>query len=446
MKPLLFTNKDLQKLITPMIVEQLLAVLVGMADTIMVAAVGESAVASVSLVDNINVLLIGLFMALATGGAVVTGQFLGHGDVKKASSAAQQLVFFMALFSVLIMALVYVGKWFILHIVFGQIEPDVMAYADTYLMIVMASIPFIAIYNAGAAIFRVQGNSAVSMKVSILMNGLNAAGNAILVLGLHSGVEGVAIPTLISRIVAAVMIISLLFSQTLTLHLSRKMKIQFDWGMIRRILRIGIPSGVENSMFQLGKLVLLSLISTFGTVAITANAVSNTVAAFAILPGQAIGMGMVTVVSQCVGADDHEQVRFYTKKLMKYAIGAMAVTNLLVMAAIPLITAAYQLSPETARITRQILIFHSICAIFIWTFSFTLPNALRAANDVTFAMVVSLLSMWFCRIVMGVILGAWMGLGVLGIWIAMILDWCVRSLFFLTRYHSGKWKKKKKLI
>lgn len=190
MKPLLFTNKDLQKLITPMIVEQLLAVLVGMADTIMVAAVGESAVASVSLVDNINVLLIGLFMALATGGAVVTGQFLGHGDVKKASSAAQQLVFFMALFSVLIMALVYVGKWFILHIVFGQIEPDVMAYADTYLMIVMASIPFIAIYNAGAAIFRVQGNSAVSMKVSILMNGLNAAGNAILVLGLHSGGGG----------------------------------------------------------------------------------------------------------------------------------------------------------------------------------------------------------------------------------------------------------------
>lgn len=445
-KPLLFSNKDLRNLIAPMVIEQLLAVLVGMADTIMVAVVGESAVASVSLVDNINVLLIGLFMALATGGAVVAGQFLGHKDTKKANTAAQQLIFFMILFSVLIMIIVYLGKWFILHIVFGQIEPDVMAYADTYLMIVTASIPFIAVYNAGAAIFRVQGNSAISMKVSILMNEINVAGNAILVLGLHCGVEGVAIPTLVSRIVAAVMMICLLFNQKLTIHLSKNMQIWFDWGMIGRILRIGIPNGVENSMFQLGKLVLLSLISTFGTVAITANAVSNTVAAFAILPGQAIGMGMVTVVSQCVGADDYEQVRYYTKKLMKYAIGAMAVTNLLVMAAIPLVTTAYQLSPETAQITRNILIFHSICAIVIWTFSFTLPNALRAANDVKYAMIVSLLSMWFCRIVMGVVFGAYIGLGVMGIWIAMILDWCVRSIFFLTRYHKGKWERQKKLI
>ena len=442
-KTLLFTNKDLRKLITPMIVEQLLAVLVGLADTIMVAVVGESAVASVSLVDNINILLIGLFMALATGGAVVAGQFLGHGDERKAVRASEQLMLFMTVFSILIMLIVYLGKWFILHIVFGQIEPDVMAYANTYLMIVTASIPFIAIYNAGAAVFRVQGNSAVSMKVSILMNGINVAGNAIFVLGLHSGVEGVAIPTLVSRIVAAVVMTVLLFNQDLTLHLSKTMQIRFDWNMIRRILQIGIPNGVENSMFQLGKLVLLSLISTFGTVAITANAVSNTVAAFAILPGQAIGMGLVTVVSQCVGAGDYEQVQFYTKKLMKYAIGAMAVTNLLVIAAIPLITRAYQLSPETTVITRQILILHSICAIVIWTFSFTLPNALRAAGDAKFTMVVS---MRFCRIVMGIVFGSYLGLGVIGVWIAMILDWCVRSIFFLIRYHKGKWKKREKLI
>ena len=446
MKPLLFSNKDLWKLIAPMVVEQLLAVFVGLADTIMVAVVGESAVASVSLVDNINILLIGLFMALATGGAVVAGQFLGHGDKNKATVAAEQLVLFMVLFSVAIMSLVYLGKWFILHVVFGQIEPEVMAYANTYLMIVTASIPFIGIYNAGAAIFRVQGNSAISMGVSILMNGINVAGNAILVLGLHRGVEGVAIPTLVSRVVAAVVMLCLLFNQKLTLHLSKNMKIKINWGMIRRILRIGIPNGVENSMFQLGKLVLLSLISTFGTVAITANAVSNTVAAFAILPGQAIGMGLVTVVSQCVGAGDYEQVRFYTRKLMKYAICAMAVTNLLVMASIPFISMAYQLSPETAEMTRNILVLHSICAIIIWTFSFTLPNTLRAANDVKFAMIVSLLSMWLCRIVMGVVFGAYLGLGVLGIWIAMILDWCVRSVFFLVRYFRGKWQEQKKLI
>jgi len=446
MKPLFFSNRDLWKLIAPMVVEQLLAVFVGLADTIMVAAVGESAVASVSLVDNINVLLIGLFMALATGGAVVAGQFLGHGDRGKATMAAEQLVLFMVLFSVLIMCAVYGGKWFILHVVFGQIEPEVMAYADTYLMIVTASIPFIAVYNAGAAIFRVQGNSAVSMGVSILMNGINVAGNAFLVLGLHWGVEGVALPTLVSRVVAAFVMIILLFNQKLMIHMSRNMRVRFDWGMIGRILRIGVPNGVENSMFQLGKLVLLSLISTFGTVAITANAVCNTVAAFAILPGQAIGMGLVTVVSQCVGAGDYGQVRIYTKKLMKCAICAMAVTNLLVIAVIPIVTLAYQLSPETAEMTRKILMIHSICAIVIWTFSFTLPNTLRAANDVKFAMIVSLLSMWFCRIVMGVILGSWLGFGVLGVWMAMILDWCVRSVVFMIRYCRGKWEKQKKLI
>lgn len=429
-----------------MVVEQLLAVLVGLADTIMVAVIGEAAVASVSLVDNINILLIGLFMALATGGAVVAGQLLGHGNQKRAAEAAEQLVLFMTVFSLLIMMVVYIGKWFILHIVFGHIEPDVMAYANTYLIIVTASIPFVALYNAGAAIFRVQGNSAISMKVSILMNGINVAGNAILVLGLHCGVEGVAIPTLVSRFVAAVVMIYLLFDQNLTIHMSKNMRLRFDWSIIKRILQIGIPNGVENSMFQLGKLVLLSLISTFGTAAITANAVSNTVAAFAILPGQAIGMGLVTVVSQCVGADDYEQVRYYTKKLMKYAIAAMALTNLLVMASIPLISAAYRLSPETAQITRQILILHSLCAIIIWTFSFTLPNTLRASNDVTFAMLVSLLSMWFCRIVMGVVFGSYLGFGVIGIWIAMILDWCVRSVFFLIRYHNGKWEQQKKLI
>lgn len=442
----LFSNQDLRKLIAPLVIEQLLAVLVGMADTIMVAVVGESAVASVSLVDNINILLIGVFAALATGGAVVAGQFLGHGDRKKANDAGEQLILFMALFSVLIMLLVYVGKWFILHIVFGKIAPDVMAYANTYLLIVTASIPFIAIYNAGAAIFRVQGNSSISMKISILMNIINVGGNALLVLGFHRGVEGVAIPTLISRIVAAIVIIYCLRNKNLQIHMSINIHFRFDWGMIRRILRIGIPNGVENSMFQLGKLVLLSLISGFGTVAITANAVSNTVAAFAILPGQSIGMSMITVVSQCVGAGDYDQVRYYTKKLMKYAIIAMFFTNLLVILAIPGICYAYQLSAETAKMTREILMLHSICAIVIWPFSFTLPNTLRAANDVKFAMYVSLLSMWFFRIVLGFVLGKNLGFGVLGVWMAMIFDWCVRSVFFVGRYIRGSWEKQKRLI
>ncbi len=441
-KKLMFSNKDLCRLILPMIMEQMLAVLVGLADTIMVACVGEEAVASVSLVDNINILLIGVFAALATGGAVVAGQFLGHGDGGKACKAGEQLIIFMAGFSLVIMLLLYACKWFVLHMVFGEIEPQVMEYADTYLMIVTASIPFMALYNCGAALFRVQGNSMISMLVSILMNAVNVVGNAILILGFHCGVEGVAIPTLVSRMVAAVIIIILLCRQSLVIHLSRPFRFRPDWNMIRRILQIGIPNGVENSMFQLGKLVLLSLISSFGTVAITANAVSNSVAAFAILPGQSIGMALVTVVSQCVGAGDYKQVRYYTKKLHIVTYAAMALTNAIIIAVIPLISLAYQLSEETAVMTAQILLFHSICAIVIWPLSFTLPNTLRAASDAKYTMMVSLLSMWFCRIVLGFLFGKYMGMGLFGVWVAMIFDWVVRSIFFMVRYLHGKWEQR----
>lgn len=438
-KQYLFSNGDLKKLILPLLIEQLLAVLVGLTDSIMVASVGEAAVSAVSLVDNINILLIGLFSALATGGAVVAGQYIGHRDQKKACTAGEQMLVFVFVIALGIMALIYIGKYFILNVVFGQISQSVHDYADTYLMIVMASIPFLALYNCGAALFRVQGNSRISMKTSMLMNSVNIAGNAIFIYGFHWGVEGVAIPTLVSRIVAAVVIVVLLRSQSLTVHISKPFRFRFHPGMVKRILQIGVPNGIENSMFQLGKLVLLSLISTFGTTAIAANAVSNSVAAFEILPGQAVGLALVTVISQCVGAGDYEQVRFYTKKLMGYTYIAMIVLNLLILAALPLLMRIYHLSAETTRVTTQILLLHGICAMGIWPLSFTFPNTLRAANDVKYTMVVSMASMWSCRIVLGFVFGKYMGFGVIGIWMAMILDWCVRSAFFIIHYLRGKW-------
>jgi putative MATE family efflux protein len=438
-KQYLFSNQALFKLIFPLFIEQLLAVAVGLADSLMVASVGEAAVSAVSLVDNINVLLINVFSALATGGAVVAGQFIGHGDTKKAARSGEQLVVFVTLISLVVMVIMYLGKPFILHVVFGKIEPDVMDYADRYLMIVNASIPFLALYNSGAALFRAQGNSKVSMKTSLLMNGINIVGNAILVFGFRFGVEGVAIPTLVSRMTAAIVIILLLRNQELAIHISKPFHYRFDGKMVKRILGIGIPNGIENSMFQLGKIVLLSLISTFGTTAIAANAVSNTIAGIEILPGQAIGLAMTTVVSQCVGADDFVQVRYYTKKLMKYAISAMAVLNILILILLPFLMNIYHLSAETTRVTEQILLLHGIMAIFIWPFSFTLPSTLRAASDVRFTMFVGICSMWFCRIILGFFFGKTLGLGVFGTWVAMIVDWCVRSIFFVKRYLGNKW-------
>ena len=436
----LFSNRELANLIGPLVIEQLLAVFVGMADSIMVANVGEAAVSGVSLVDNIMILIINIFAALATGGAVVAGQYIGRKDEKSACKAATQLVWFVSLSAVAIMILVYFGKDIILNQVFGHITAEVKGHADIYLLIVTASIPFIALYNGGAAIFRATGNSQVSMRVSLLMNAINVTGNAILVFGLRIGTAGVAIPTLISRMVAAIVITVLLCNQTRILHIERTLKIRFDGRMIRKILAIGVPNGLENSMFQLGKILVLSLVSTFGTYAIAANAVSNAIALFQILPGMAISLAITTVISQCVGANDYEQVHYYLKKLLAIIYVAMVGTVALIFLALPLILKAYNLSDQTAAAATNIIHFHGISAMIIWPLSFALPAAYRAAGDAKACMYTSIVSMWIFRIGFSYLVGKYMGLGVFGVWIAMVIDWVVRAICFIIRYFNGKWK------
>ena len=406
----------------------------------MVANVGEAAVSGVSLVDNIMILIINIFAALATGGAVVAGQYIGRKDEKSACKAATQLVWFVSLSAVAIMILVYFGKDIILNQVFGHITAEVKGHADIYLLIVTASIPFIALYNGGAAIFRAMGNSQVSMRVSLLMNAINVTGNAILVFGLRIGTAGVAIPTLISRMVAAIVITVLLCNQTRILHIERTLKIRFDGKMIRKILAIGVPNGLENSMFQLGKILVLSLVSTFGTYAIAANAVSNAIALFQILPGMAISLAITTVISQCVGANDYEQVHYYLKKLLAIIYVAMVGTVALIFLALPLILKAYNLSDQTAAAATNIIHFHGISAMIIWPLSFALPAAYRAAGDAKACMYTSIVSMWIFRIGFSYLVGKYMGLGVFGVWIAMVIDWVVRAICFIIRYFNGKWK------
>ena len=439
-KPYLFDNRALMALIIPLIIEQMLAVLVGMADSIMVASVGEAAVSGVSLVDNIMVLLINVFAALGTGGAVVAGQYLGQQRKEKACQAAEQLVWFITICAVVITLVIYACKYWILHGVFGQIEADVMGHADTYLMIVTASIPFIALYNGGAAIFRTMGNSEISMRVSIVMNIINVAGNAILIYGFHRGTEGVAIPTLVSRMTAAILIMVLLADRRRAIYVRPSRRYRPDWAMIRKILGIGVPNGLENSMFQLGKIIVLSLVSTFGTYAIAANAVSNVIASFQVLPGMAIALAVTTVIARCVGAGDYGQVKYYTKKLLCITYACMVVTNVIIVLLLPLILKAYDLSSQTAEVTTDIVIFYAVCCVLIWPLAFTIPATFRASGDAKMCMVISVVSMWIFRIIFSYILGKYMGMGVFGVWVAMIIDWVVRSICFIARYFSGKWK------
>lgn len=439
-KEKMFTNKDLVKLIIPLIIEQLLTVTVGLADSIMISSVGEAAVSGVSLVDSVMVLLINMFSALATGGAVVAGQYIGQKKHVMACKTADQLILFVTALSTVIMGVIYLCRNLILHGVFGQIEADVMYNARVYLLIVTASIPFLAIYNGCAALFRTMGNSKIAMNMSLLMNGINIAGNAILIYGIGMGVEGAAIPTLVSRIIAAGVMLILLKNRNQAVHLSHNFHFKFKGYLVQKILHIGVPNGIENSMFQLGKILVLSVVAGFGTSAITSNAVCNMVALFEIIPGMAVGFAVLSVVSQCVGAGDYQSAKYYTKKLLTIAYVSLIILNIIVVSILPIIISAYHLSPQTAAITEKIMIYHTVCCVTIWPMSFTLPNTLRAANDVRYCMVIAIISMWIFRIFFSYVLGKWMGLGVFGVWIAMTLDWLVRGILFIIRYVKGKWQ------
>ena len=436
----LFDNKSLATLIVPLVIEQFLAISVGLVATMMIAGVGESAVSAVALVDSILILFLGGFAALATGGAVIAGQYLGQRNQQKGCEATRQMIWFNTIIAIALMLLIYSCRQFILRSIFGAIEADVMTQANTYLSVATASIPFIALYNSGAAIFRGMGNSKLPMFVSLLMNLLNVLGIILLVFTLDFGVAGVGVSLLISRAVAALIVIWRLCDTKQPLYLPKTFRYRPDWQMIKRTLKIGIPNGLENSMFQLGKVFLLSLISSFGTFAVAANAVSMSVAMFQILPGFAITLAVTPIVARCMGAGQYEQVDYYLKKLLKIACIAMFAINVIIFFLTPLILRGYNLSDQTAEIARQIILLHGIGCILIWPLSFAIPATLRATGDVKVVMGIAIVSMWVFRIGFSYFFARFLNMGVLGVWVAMLIDWTVRSILMGWRYRTGKWK------
>lgn len=437
----MFSNKDLKNLILPLIVEQLLAVTIGIADTVMVSSCGEAAVSGISLVDSINILLITVFSSLATGGAVIAAQYLGKGEPHNASKAAKQLEYLVLGISILLMGLAVAFRNVTLSAIFGAIEPDVMSNAQIYFLLSALSYPALAVYNAGAALFRSMGDSRTSMLISILMNAINVGGNALLIFGFGMGVAGAAAASLVSRIVGAVIITVLLLNRDRKIHLDEIRKFEWKPDMIKKILRIGVPNGLENSIFQIGKILVASVVAGFGTVAITANAIAGNLASIQIIPGQAIGMAMLTVVGQCIGARDYDGVKKYVKKLMAVTyLATWAVTLFMVLFSRNIVS-FYSLSGESASLTLEVFMVHAVCCAVIWPPAFALPNALRAASDVKFTMLVSLFSMWIFRIGFSYVLALYFQMGVVGIWVAMCIDWLCRAVFFVFRFLSGKWKK-----
>lgn len=435
----MFTNRQLGRLLLPLLIEQALSIFVGMADTVMVSALGDAAISGVSLVDMFCNVLIALFSALATGGAVVASQFLGANRRNDACRVANQLVLVVLGISLVITVPMILLRAQLFGLVFGGVEQAVWDNAMTYLWITALSYPFIALYNAGAALYRSMNRAGMTMIISLLVNAINVGGNAALIYGVGTGVEGVAIPTLVSRAVGAFCILWLLRNTHLQIHLLHGAW-KPDFAMMRNILHIGVPSGLENSLFQLGRVLVVQVIAQFGTIQTAANAVANTMDTIGCLPGQTMNLAIITVVGQCIGARDIRQARHYTRKLLLWTYAATALVNapllLLLQWALPIFDA----SREALSLATTLIVIHNGSAMILWPLAFTLPNALRAANDVRYTMVVALVSMAVFRIALSYVIGLGLGMGAVGVWIAMVADWICRVILYVARYRGHRWE------
>lgn len=427
-------------MIVPLFFEQLLVMLVGIADTFFVSEVGESAVAGVSLVNQFNTIFIYLFTALASGGAVVISQYIGHENRDRAGESASQLLMFSAVFSVVMMAAVLIFARPLLRLLFGRVDAEVMSACVTYLVISAYSYPAIAVYNAGAALYRSRGRTDVTMYISLISNAVNLIGNYIGVFVLKAGVAGVAYPSLIARVFSAVVVTELCFHKSHNIFYRNAWIFAWNGQLLSRILRIAIPNGAENGIFQLVKVALSSIVALFGTYQIAANGVAQSIWSLAALAGAAFGPVYITVIGQCMGANDIAGAEYYFGKLLKITVAFSIIWNAIVFAITPLMLQFYDMLPETVRLTIQLVLLHNIFNAVAFPFSGCLGNGLRATGDVTFTMVVSIASTVGVRFVLSYVFGVLMNLGVIGVAMAMVCDWCVRAVIFLVRLRLGKWK------
>jgi putative MATE family efflux protein len=437
----LFDNRALFLLLAPIIVEQLLNSFMGMVDTMMVSTVGSEAISAVSLVDSLNNLVIQIFSAMAAGASIICSHYIGSKDENHANKAARQVVLTVLTISLVIMLGFLIGREGLLRFIFGEVEDDVMSGCLVYFLITVISYPFLALFNAGAAFFRAGGNSRFPMKVSVISNIINIIGNALFIYGFKWSVAGAALSTLISRVFCTVVIFYYLRKPKQVIVIKDYMKIRPDMSIIWKILAIGIPSGVENGMFQFGKLAIQSTVSTMGTVAIAAQAMTNIMENVNGVFGIGVGIGLMTVVGQCIGAGRTEEAKYYIVKLMKIAWVGIFVSCWFVLAITKPVTWLAGMETEAANMCFYMVKVITIVKPLVWVGSFIIGYGLRAAGDVKFSMIVSSVTMWCCRVALCIFLVRVYNFGPMAVWIGMFADWTIRAIIFSARFISGKWLK-----
>ncbi len=439
----MFTNRMIRNLLIPVVLEQLLNSIMGTADTMMVSNVGSAAISAVSLVDSINVLVIQAFSALAAGGAIVCAQYIGQRNKEKANESARQVLFIITAISAAVSLICLVFQKPLLRLIFGSVEAEVMRVSETYFFYTALSFPFIAAYDSAASIFRAQDNTKGPMLISMISNVMNIAGNAVMIWGFHMGVAGAALSTLISRVFCAVVVLIQLRKDRQEIVVRDYIRIRPNWSMIKRILGIGIPSGVENSMFQLGKLAIQSTVSTLGTAAIAAQAMTNILENLNGIAAIGVGVGLMTIVGQCLGAGRQDEAVYYIKKLCVIAEVIIIISCLGVFALTKPITILGGMEKESADMCFHMMMWITIVKPLVWIMAFIPGYGLRAAGDVKFSMITSCCTMWVCRFCLCVFLIRRLGFGPMGVWIGMFADWTVRSIIFTWRFHSRKWLRHK---
>ena len=438
-KPHLYSNRQLIALMLPLICEQIFTSFMGTVDSMMVSNVSEAAISAVSLVDSINILVIQAFYALASGGAIVCANYLGQKRRDQAERSANQLLFIIFAISLAVLAVCQLFRAPLLRLVFGSVEQEVMDAAMVYFFYTSLSFPFIALFDSGSAVFRAQNNSRSPMVISVISNFMNIGGNAILIFGFHMGVEGAAISTLISRIFCAVVVLWKLRDESKPIFVKQYLSIRPDFGLIKKILFIGIPSGIENSMFQFGKLAIQSTVSTLGTVAIAAQAMTNILENLNGVAAIGVGIGLMTVVGQCLGAGRKDEAIYYIKKLCWLSEVVIVASCLLVFVLTKPITMIGGMEAESAKLCMQMMIFITIVKPLCWVMAFVPGYGMRAAGDVKFSMITSCCTMWLCRVSLCIYLCRVWGFGPIAVWIGMAADWSLRSILFTIRFKSGKW-------
>lgn len=436
---LLFPRRALWMLLIPLIIEQMLNSLMGMVDTLMVSRVGAEAISAVSLVDSINNLVLQVFAAMAAGAAIICSQYLGRKDEKGCNDAAKQIVLTVVAISSVIMIIGVGFRKLLLHLIFGSVEEAVMTNAQMYFLITALSYPFIALFQAGAAFYRACGNSKFTMKTALIANVANIVGNTLFIFVLQMGAAGAAVSTLISRALCAFVVFYALRKPGYAIQLKNYFSIRPDLNLIVKILAIGVPSGIENGMFQFGKLAIQSTVSSLGTAAIAAQAMTIIFENVNGMAAVGIGIGLMTVVGQSIGAGRQEEAKYYIVKLAGYAEIAMIISCILVYIAARPVTVLAGMSEESTALCMQMILAITIVKPLLWVPSFTPPNGLRAAGDVRFSMITATLTMWLCRVALSIFLMRVVKTGPIGVWYGMFADWGVRGVIFTIRFVRGKW-------